>query len=826
LSGSDDDNSGSASGKSDAEEDEDDDRKDPALDDDSEEDDESIVLTKVERRVLMKELKNLNKRQKEQVQLLEDATLELGDCDHELVLQQREFNSLQKNLAELHQERETLIKSKDKVDNFSSISAKEKVTIQKTCDFIMGQFIERIDNVNLSGQPFATLDLFVDVEFEGSHGVFKIKNVEMSFNDLKNEVSLFWKIPEDLIFFAEKGKNELFLPKMKVTEQLFPWIMVRKLQGRPDFPKLEVVLQSRCEYAEMIEVNLRKKQGIPMVSHRTTTADKEKLRQEQQLEKEIQNKLDLMEKKEKEGERRFKYGLMKMAIFIVLALSVLTVCVTFRKIEETSQLASTAELSLIEGTGQQQTTSIEESVEWIREQVPRTIFFADAQIYGYLNAQNDLLARTQVRQIRLKTVNCDRRDLEDELASNGTICLSDEISKEPYGNNNEFTYTSDSNGYSVRGPDMYYEPGGFIIELNNRDPDAWEATTKSMIDDGWVDLSTKVILLTFNIFNPSMTAALRFIIGFEQTSSGGIIPFHRIAAYNTDIFDETLTVVAIVIQCLVLIPMIYVSIKELELDEATLTPLELRDLKKKRKRLVKVRFSRVRLFLSQFRLPTILEAINLLSMILLYCLVFTEVAYSTSLDASKIDRDKGEFIDLSDWPEKYDTVVNFNSIAILMLASSFLLYTSQILVNVGLLKMTLMNYMARIAVFGCVAIATVAFFLSLVAYFNRGDQTAIYSQFPILLTANIIRTPIDVAEFGQAYTSLWVPLFLLGLSLILTDFIVSNLLVAALTSQLAKSRQDIRMQNLKRMEERREQRRLKHQIDEIQSNRHAETTDT
>lgn len=151
-------------------------------------------------------------------------------------------------------------------------------------------------------------------------------------------------------------------------------------------------------------------------------------------------------------------------------------------------------------------------------------------------AYNRLVGNVRIKQIRIVEGTCSPSSRFEDYVK---FCYSDslQISKTAYGPGGNFTYSSPSNDFPfVSAYDQRdYPKGGFIVDLKLNDS---SANVLQKIDKlktgGWIDKSTRVVVVAFNVYNPNLNLIGVVQAEFEFIVSGSVLPSITVRAARAE----------------------------------------------------------------------------------------------------------------------------------------------------------------------------------------------------------------------------------------------------------------------------------------------------
>ncbi|KAL7057789.1 hypothetical protein AAHC03_017093 [Spirometra sp. Aus1] len=128
----------------------------------------------------------------------------------------------------------------------------------------------------------------------------------------------------------------------------------------------------------------------------------------------------------------------------------------------------------------------------------------------------------------------------------------------------EFCYTTADarNGYPKRGQLAWYSGGGYVHEMRGSSSKLLEQV-EGLQKTGWLDDRTRVIIIEFAVYNPSVSLFGMVSILFELPGTGGIIPSYRIEPANLLSFvDHSRITFEFTCQILFILSLVGLLIKE------------------------------------------------------------------------------------------------------------------------------------------------------------------------------------------------------------------------------------------------------------------------
>jgi hypothetical protein len=98
----------------------------------------------------------------------------------------------------------------------------------------------------------------------------------------------------------------------------------------------------------------------------------------------------------------------------------------------------------------------------------------------------------------------------------------------------------------------YYGNHGFRAELPVNNFDQWQQKVNSLWRGQWIDLGTRMIVITLNVVNPNISQASVVKIVFEIDNAGNVAPSYRIRSFDVDSFDSTSIILQVFLQLLII----------------------------------------------------------------------------------------------------------------------------------------------------------------------------------------------------------------------------------------------------------------------------------
>jgi hypothetical protein len=155
----------------------------------------------------------------------------------------------------------------------------------------------------------------------------------------------------------------------------------------------------------------------------------------------------------------------------------------------------------------------------------------------------------QLRQLRTKSHKCNSKQFGETVKN----CYSSTFheDKESFGPSQIYKWDQNSGEHAVWGKFNDIYPGsGFVVTFVPNKTSVLEISSDLKLNE-WIDINTRVVMVSFTIYNPNinMLSAMRFILEF--TASGNGVSYSQISTvkalkYN-DSFDAFLAFIEIVI---------------------------------------------------------------------------------------------------------------------------------------------------------------------------------------------------------------------------------------------------------------------------------------
>jgi hypothetical protein len=152
-----------------------------------------------------------------------------------------------------------------------------------------------------------------------------------------------------------------------------------------------------------------------------------------------------------------------------------------------------------------------------------------------------VVGSARLKQIRAENDGCSPADGFDDFVN---FCYPSnfDVDKKSFGPGSDaFTWRDDSEEYSFNGKFDHrrYPAGGFYVDLPLGDRTDVEDTIDDLRDNLWIDRKTRVVVLTFAVYNPNVNLLGSVRVIFEIMASGDVFPTAEVTAVQAEKYANT-----------------------------------------------------------------------------------------------------------------------------------------------------------------------------------------------------------------------------------------------------------------------------------------------
>eukprot|EP00033_Pygsuia_biforma_P001086 GCRY01001237.1.p1 GENE.GCRY01001237.1~~GCRY01001237.1.p1 ORF type:complete len:759 (+),score=205.88 GCRY01001237.1:259-2535(+) len=165
----------------------------------------------------------------------------------------------------------------------------------------------------------------------------------------------------------------------------------------------------------------------------------------------------------------------------------------------------------------------------------------NSTVPGVLMGKNRVIGKMRLRQVRVKSSSCDVSSVYEKYLQGACYGFysNSKKDKSSFGANDRFTFSGEdeTQAISLWGRiETSYDADGFVVDLPHPSEGNVTAVIEGIQQDGWIDVQTRAVILTMNLYNQHVNHYNTMHFLFEFSPGGGVFPYVHFKTFKLDLY--------------------------------------------------------------------------------------------------------------------------------------------------------------------------------------------------------------------------------------------------------------------------------------------------